>query len=182
MVKIHINNTKPITIANIYILPRDSTHTHYKSADTVIQHCLQHITNIPQSVLTGDVNAHPTLWHSYTDDDRGQLIADVISNLDHITLNTPTRDPNTTLQQTYLHQISPQCLTHYTIGHRGPLNTHYHQTTYPNSIQLTYDMTTDNKTDGHSPTTRKLTGHNSQKTQSPLSVRPPYPPMYTLPT
>ena len=29
---------------------------------------------------------------------------------------------------------------------------HYHQTTYP----LTYDMTTDyNKTDGHSPTTRK---------------------------
>ena len=42
------------------------------------------------------------LWHSYTDDHRGQLIADVISNSDHITLNTntPTRVPNTTLQQT----------------------------------------------------------------------------------
>ena len=52
--------------------------------------------------LTGDVNAHSTLWHSYTDDHRGQLIADVISNSDHITLNTntPTRVPNTTLQQT----------------------------------------------------------------------------------
>ena len=58
--------------------------------------------NIPHSVLTGDVNAHSTLWHSYTDDHRGQLITDVISNSDHITLNTntPTRVPNTILQQT----------------------------------------------------------------------------------
>ena len=64
--------------------------------------CIQHITNLPHSVLTGDVNAQSTLWHSYTDDHRGQLIADVISNSDHITLNTntPTSVPNTTLQQT----------------------------------------------------------------------------------
>ena len=102
MVKVHINNTKHITIANIYIPPRDTTSTHYKTADTDIQHCRQYITNIPHSVLIGDVNAHSTLWHSYTDDHRGQLIADVINNSDHITLNinTPTRVPNTTLQQT----------------------------------------------------------------------------------
>ena len=102
MVKVHINNTKHITIANIYIPPRDTTSTHYKTAETDIQHCIQYITNIPHSVLTGDVNADSTLWHSYTDDHRGQLIADVISNSDHITLNTntPTRVPNTTLQQT----------------------------------------------------------------------------------
>ena len=102
MVKVHINNTKHITIANIYIPPRDTTSTHYKTADTDIQHCIQYITNIPHSFLTGDVNAHSTFWHSYTDDHRGQLIADVISNSDHITLNTntPTRVPNTTLQQT----------------------------------------------------------------------------------
>ena len=44
-------------------------------------------------------------------------------------------------------------------------------------------MTTDyNKTDGLLPTTRKQTGHNLQKTQSPLSLRPQYPPAYTLPT
>ena len=85
MVKVHINNTKHITIANIYIPPRDTTSTHYKTADTDIQHCIQYITNISHSVLTGDVNAHSTLWHSYTDDHRGQLIADVISNSDHIT-------------------------------------------------------------------------------------------------
>ena len=126
-VKVHINNTKHITIAIIYIPPRDTTSTHYKTADTDIKYCIQYITNIPQLVLTGDVNAHSTLWHSYNDDHRGQLIADVISNSDHITLNTntPTRVPNTTLQQT-----SPRCLTHFTTGHRGQLNTHYHQTTY----------------------------------------------------
>ena len=73
---------------------------HYKTADTDIQHSIQNITKIQHTVLTGDENAHPTLWHSYTVDHRGQLIADVISNSDHITLNTPTRVPNTTLQHT----------------------------------------------------------------------------------
>ena len=32
-----------------------------------------------------------------------------------------------------------------------------------------------NKTEGPLPTTRKQTGHNLQKTQRPLSLRPPYP-------
>ena len=36
MVKVHINNTKHITIANIYIPPRNSTSTHYKTADIYI--------------------------------------------------------------------------------------------------------------------------------------------------
>ena len=48
---------------------------------------------------------------------------------------------NTTLQANYNHQISPRCLTHYTIGHRGQLKTNYHQTTYPLSPELTYDTT-----------------------------------------
>ena len=99
MVKVHINNTKHITIANMYIPPRYSTSMHNKTADTDIQHYIQYITNIPHSVLTRDVNAHSTLWHSYTDDHRGQRIADVISNSDHKTLNT-NRVPNITLQQT----------------------------------------------------------------------------------
>ena len=171
MVKVHINTTKHITIANIYIPPRDTTSTHYKTADTDIQHCIQYITNIPHSVLTGDVNAHSTLWHSYTDDHRGQLIADVIINSDHISLNTntPTRVPNTTLQQT----SSPDITT--------VSNTLYNRTSWttqhalssdhlPIITQLTYDMTTDyNKTDRPLPTTRKQTGHNLQNTQSPLS-------------
>ena len=51
MVNVHINNTKHITIANMYIPPQDSTSMHYKTADTDIQHCIQYITNIPHSVL-----------------------------------------------------------------------------------------------------------------------------------
>ena len=107
------------------------TSTHYKTADTDLQHCIQYITNIPHSVLTGDVNAHSTLWHSYTDDHRGQLIADVISNSDHITLNTTQPECQTPHYNKHHHQTSPRCLTHFTTGHRGQLNTHYHQTTYP---------------------------------------------------
>ena len=129
MVKVHINNTKHITIANIYIPPGDTTSTHYKTADTDIQHCIQYITNIPHSVLTGDVNAHSTLWHSYTDDHRGQLIADGISNSDHITLNTntPTRVPNTTLQQT----SSPDIIT--------VSNTLYNRTSWTTQHALSSD-------------------------------------------
>ena len=51
MVMIHINNTKHITITNIYIPPRDSTSTHHKIADTDIQHCIQYITNIPHPAI-----------------------------------------------------------------------------------------------------------------------------------
>ena len=131
MVKVHLNNAKHITIANVYIPPRDSTSTHYKTADKYIHHCIQHITTIPHSVLTEDVNAHSSLWHSYTNDHRGQLIAEVISNSDHISLNTdtPTRVPNTAFQQITL-QITLRCPIHCTIEHRGRLTTHYHPTIY----------------------------------------------------
>ena len=61
--------------ANMYVPPRDSTSIHRKTTDTDIQHCIHYTTNIPQSVITGDVNAHSTLWHLYTDDHRGQLMA-----------------------------------------------------------------------------------------------------------
>ena len=52
MVKVHINNTKHITFANIYIPSRDITSMHYQTADMDVQHCIQYITNIPHSVLT----------------------------------------------------------------------------------------------------------------------------------
>ena len=87
---------------NLYIPPRDSSSTHYKRADTDMQYCKHYITNIPHSILTGYLNVHSTLWHSYTDYHKGQLIVDVISNLVNITQNTnrPTIVPNTTQHQT----------------------------------------------------------------------------------
>ena len=101
---VHINNTKQLSIANIYIHPRDSTSAYYKTVDTDIQH----ITSIPHSM-----NAQSTFWHSYTDDHRRQLIEDVISNSYHIILNTDTatRVPNTTLQQTSSPDITTESNT-----------------------------------------------------------------------
>ena len=184
MVSVNINNTKHITFANIDILPLDSTFTHNKTADTDIQHCIHYIRNIPHSVFTGDVNTHSTLRHSYTDYHRGQLIADINCNSDHITLNTniPTRLPSTTLQRT----SSPGITT--------VSNTLYNRTSWTTQHVLSSDhlpiITTINirhyyriqQNNGHSPTTRKLTEHNLRKTQSPLLIRPPHPPTYTLPT
>ena len=148
------NSTKHVTtVTFIYLLGQ---HIHaLQTVDKDIQHCIHYITNIAYSVLTGDENAHSTRWHSYTDDRREQLIADVISNSDHITQQPECQ---TSYYTNHNHQISPLCVTHCTTGH-------YHHIIYPSSPQLTYDMATDyNKTDGLSPSTRKPTVHNSRKT------------------
>ena len=42
-----------------------------KTHITDTHHCIQYITKIPHSVVTGDVNTHSTLLHSYTDDHTG---------------------------------------------------------------------------------------------------------------
>ena len=68
-----------------------------------------------QTFHTGDANTHSTLWHSYTDDHKGQLIAEVTSNSEHITLNTNTPNGvlNTTLQQTSSLDITTVFFTLY---------------------------------------------------------------------
>ena len=185
MVKVHINNTNHITIANIYIPPRDTTSKPYKTADTDIQHCIQYIMNIPNSVLTGDVNAHSTLWHSSTDDHRGQLIADVISNSDHITLNTntTTRVLNTTLQQTSSPDITTVSNTLYnrtswTTQHA--LSSDHLPITATINIQHDYRLQRNRRT-----FTKYKKADWTQFTEDlwyPHSLRPPYPPKYTLPT
>ena len=75
------------------------------------------------------MNGQATLLHSYTDDYRGQLITYVISNLDHITLNTntPTRVSNTTLQ----HTSSPDITT--------VSNTLYNRTSWTTQHALSSD-------------------------------------------
>ena len=101
LIKIHISMIKYITVANTYFPTIDTTSPHYNTVDTYIAYCKRHVINIPDSILTGDVNAHSTLWYSHTEDHRGQLICDIISNSEHIILNTdtPTIVPHTTLRQ-----------------------------------------------------------------------------------
>ena len=60
---------------HLYISSRQHIHALQNSSDTDIQH----------SVLIGDVNAHSTLWHLYTDNQKTSN-----SSSDHITLNTNT--------------------------------------------------------------------------------------------
>ena len=103
MIKVHINNTKHTTIANIYILTRDSTSMPYITADTDIQY----ITKIPHSVLTRDVKHIPL----------------------SVTRTLMTSECQTPHYNKHHHQISSRCLTLCTTGNHGELNLHYHQTT-----------------------------------------------------
>ena len=154
MVKVHINSTKYIFKTAYSRITKQLTWTYNT-----------YTTNIPHPSLIEVVNAHSTLWDSYTDDHRGQLLSDVLSNSD-----TPTRVPNTTLQQTSSPDIT--------------LYTPYNQTSWTTQHALSSDhlpiittinirMTTDyNKIYELLQTTRKPTGHNLPKAQSPLSFRP----------
>ena len=78
-IKIHICKTKHITVANTYFPLRDTASPHYNTVDKDIAYCIRHVSNIPYSILTGDVNAHTTLWYSHTDDHRGQPLLLVVS-------------------------------------------------------------------------------------------------------
>ena len=50
----------------------------------------------PNTIITADVNAHSPLWYLPTEDQRGELIEDILLNSDHITLNTNASPPNET--------------------------------------------------------------------------------------
>ena len=89
LVTIHLT-PKKFQIANIYIPPSNTTNQNQTNEDNDITQCLNHITSTPNSILTGDINAHSTLWNSNTNDHRGNIIADIIQNSNHITLNTNT--------------------------------------------------------------------------------------------
>ena len=90
IIQLHITHKKIYTIANIYIPPRNTTSPDHATCDADITSCIQYITNLPNSIISGDINANSPIWHSHTTDHRGDLIADLLGNSDHITLNTNT--------------------------------------------------------------------------------------------
>ena len=95
MAKVRINNTKHITIANIYIPPRDSTSTHYKTPETDIQHYIQYITNIPHSVQSGPKNKQ----HCTTHGNAPKCYGPYLRPLTHIQ-HTHSQDLSTSTQAT----------------------------------------------------------------------------------
>ena len=61
------------------------------------------ITNLANTIITAEINAHSPLWHLPTEDHRGEVIKDILLNCNCIALNTntPTRlPPNQTQQPT----------------------------------------------------------------------------------
>ena len=114
-IKIHLANHKHLNIFNIYIPPRDTTNPDHSNSQEDITNCMTHILNTNNTILTGDFNAHHTLWHSPTTDNRCTLIADLINSSNQIVLNTntPTRIPTNRNQQA-TSQIFQQPQTQYT--------------------------------------------------------------------
>ena len=78
IIQLHITNKKIYTIANIYTPPRNTTSADHATCNADITSCIQYITNLPNSIISGDINAHSPIWHSHTTDHRGDLIADLL--------------------------------------------------------------------------------------------------------
>ena len=79
----------------MYVLPKHSTQLSQTEKDSMISSTFTTITNLPNTTITTDVNAHSPLWYSPTEDHRRELIEDILLNSKHITLstNTPIRLP-----------------------------------------------------------------------------------------
>ena len=114
-IKIHLANHKHLNIFNIYIPPRDTTNPDHSNSQEDITNCMTHILKTNNTILTGDFNAHHTLWHSPTTDNSGTLIADLINSSNQIVLNTntPTRIPTNRNQQATSPDISTASNTIY---------------------------------------------------------------------
>ena len=114
-IKIHLANHKHLNIFNIYIPPRDTTNPDHSNSQEDITNCMTHILNTNNTILTGDFNAHHTLWHSPTTDNRGTLIADLINSSNQIVLNTntPTKIPTNRNHQATSPDISTASNTIY---------------------------------------------------------------------
>jgi hypothetical protein len=101
LVKLHFNKDKFLHIANLYIHPRDAQHPHNSTIDSDIKKCVEFVTKHKNAMLTGDINAHSTLWFSKNTDKRGELITNLLSDSDQVilNLNCSTRQPSTASQQ-----------------------------------------------------------------------------------
>ena len=88
-IKIYLSKTKDLTITNIYI-PQRNASTNLQTEDANITTLFGRLTNIPDSLIVGDVNAHSQLWHSPTPDHRGDVIASILQGSTHVILNQDT--------------------------------------------------------------------------------------------
>ena len=74
----------------MYVQPKHSTQLSQIEEDSMISSTFTTITNLPNTIITTGVNAHSSLWYPPTEDQRGELIEDILLNFKHITLSTNT--------------------------------------------------------------------------------------------
>jgi hypothetical protein len=142
-VTIPLTQSKNLIITNLYIPPRNP-NVNQQTDDQNVTTLFTHLTNIPNSLIAGDVNADSQLWHSPITDNRGEVIESLLNSSEHTVLNgnTSTRVPNTTNQQ----PTSPDLTTissNLTNQATGKLKQHLCPTTYLSSPQSTQNATSD---------------------------------------
>ena len=74
----------------MYTPPKHSTQPSQTEEDSIISNMFATITNLPNTIMTANVNVYSPLWYLPTEDHRGELIEDILLNSNHITLNTNT--------------------------------------------------------------------------------------------
>ena len=86
-ISIALDNTE-LLITNVYIPPASSCESGYSPS-------WDHLMTGTDTLVLGDFNAHHSAWHSRTTDTRGNQLADLISESNHVVMNedSPTRLP-----------------------------------------------------------------------------------------
>ena len=130
-VKVNISKNKNVHITNIYLPPKDSNN-FLTNEEQDLDRLFNALLTIPNNIITGDINAHSNMWFSSHDDQRGKIIANIIDNSNHTTINTNTNtrvpfdttqnktSPDVTILPIHFIQILP-----------GPHNMHCRLTIYP---------------------------------------------------
>ena len=90
--KLHLSTAQDLYIANTYIHPRTET---IAIDDDKTENIFRQILRHDNTIIVGDVNAHSARWFSPMTDHRGDFIADIINDSNHLIINadTPTRRP-----------------------------------------------------------------------------------------
>lgn len=100
-ITIPLTQTKNLILTNLYIPQKPST-TSTQTEDSNITTLFTRLTNIPNSLIVADVNAHSDLWYPpIAMDHRGEIITSLLQASNHVVLNgnTPTRLPSQNSQQ-----------------------------------------------------------------------------------
>ena len=128
-IRVHLTQKKQLYISNMYIPPRQTTDPDHSTEDEDINRAFSFLESLGPHIITGDINAHSSICFGQSEDHRGALITDILTNSTQIILNsnTPTRQPHadqeptapdiSTASNTISNKISWKTLTELSSDH-----------------------------------------------------------------